>query len=103
MSKGLGLKLGSVPKVENEKQELDAKDTKDVKLTFALPDGKTLSHQVQMGFTVEQLKAWVASQTDLPYEKLSLIYKDKPMPDPLTLNDIPVNPSEECKITVKSQ
>lgn len=31
----------------------------------------------------------------------SLYYKDKPMPDPLCLNDIPVDTSEDANIKVE--
>jgi len=69
---------------------------------FHLPDGTSVEHEARVGQSVEQLKGWLSSKVETaPFESQNLYYQDKLMPDPFCLNDIPVNPNEDCHIKVE--
>eukprot|EP01113_Clastostelium_recurvatum_P045649 TRINITY_DN7869_c0_g1_i1.p1 TRINITY_DN7869_c0_g1~~TRINITY_DN7869_c0_g1_i1.p1 ORF type:complete len:106 (-),score=35.18 TRINITY_DN7869_c0_g1_i1:13-330(-) len=105
MSGKLGLKLGAVPKREApvEANEGDAASGQDIKVFFHLPSGTVLEFEAKMGLTVEQLKAFLEQKEGLAFDTLVLTYKDKPMLDPLTLSDVPVDPSQDCHVTVSKK
>eukprot|EP01112_Ceratiomyxa_fruticulosa_P004724 TRINITY_DN1526_c0_g1_i1.p1 TRINITY_DN1526_c0_g1~~TRINITY_DN1526_c0_g1_i1.p1 ORF type:complete len:109 (-),score=27.46 TRINITY_DN1526_c0_g1_i1:88-414(-) len=104
MAGKLGLKLVVVPPKEQEElqHEKELNSGQDIKITFNLPPPSTSSiqHTAKMGHNIEELKAFVAQQIGIPYDSLVFTYKDKVMLNPLTLNDIPVSPSEVCVINV---
>jgi len=98
------LKLNTIPTSsgsEQFKKEDDDVAGKQLKVIFHLPSGAKVEHEARVGHSVEQLKAWLASKEDIQYEKLNLYYNDKHMPDPLCLNDIPVDTSTDTNIKVE--
>jgi hypothetical protein len=90
MSKGLPLKFDSSLKREDSGSIVAAAllAGKEVDVEFELPNGKTVTHKAKAGFTVEQLKALVETDTGLPFAKIALFHNDKLMPDPLSVSDI---------------
>eukprot|EP00727_Mastigamoeba_balamuthi_P006035 m51a1_g2050 hypothetical protein (254) ;mRNA; f:1388963-1390439 len=98
--KKASLKLGSVPSGVPDSPSV-AETERAVSVEFKLDAGGAAHKYVaKSGQTVEFLKAVAADQFSLPVASLTLLYKGKPMMDPLAIADIDPKASSMA-ITVK--
>ncbi|KEG13541.1 hypothetical protein DQ04_00941050 [Trypanosoma grayi] len=72
-----------------------------VHVVFMLPGGATVKRDHYMGQTIACLKAQLEDLNGLPYEKTTLYLGDRPLLDPLSLNDLPFKEGEENHVSVR--
>ncbi|RNF01672.1 hypothetical protein TraAM80_06840 [Trypanosoma rangeli] len=72
-----------------------------VPVEFCLPDGKKVRRDHFMGQTVAYLKAQLEDIDGVPYEGTTLFLGDRPLLDPLSLNDLPFKGGECNYVTVR--
>ena len=57
---------------------------------------------VSKGETVQNLKKWLKDNREVPYGAITLLFNDKPMVDPLSLNDFEeIKSKSEVEIFIK--
>ncbi|CAG9580384.1 conserved hypothetical protein [Leishmania major strain Friedlin] len=72
-----------------------------VTVLFQLPDGEMYRAMFFMGQSVENMKALLEKEKDLPYEKTTLYLGDRMLFDPLSLSDLPFDPKIENLVKVE--
>ncbi|AYU81810.1 protein of unknown function - conserved [Leishmania donovani] len=72
-----------------------------VTVLFQLPNGEMHRAMFFMGQSVENMKALLEKEKDLPYEKTTLYLGDRMLFDPLSLSDLPFDPKIENLVKVE--
>ncbi|EAN89896.1 hypothetical protein C3747_135g134c [Trypanosoma cruzi] len=85
-------------KLDGEERELAGEV---VHVEFHLPDGRIVRRDHLMGQTVACLKAHLEDIDGVPYEGTTLFLGDRPLLDPLSLNDLPFKGGECNEVTVR--
>ncbi|RNF24287.1 uncharacterized protein Tco025E_02576 [Trypanosoma conorhini] len=85
-------------KLDGEERELAGEV---VPVEFCLPDGRRVRREHLMGQTVAYLKAQLEDIDGVPYEGTTLFLGDRPLLDPLSLNDLPFKGGECNYVTVR--
>ncbi|GET91591.1 hypothetical protein, conserved [Leishmania tarentolae] len=72
-----------------------------VTVLFQLPNGEMHRAMFFMGQSVESMKTLLEKEKDLPYEATTLYLADRMLFDPLSLSDLPFDPTIENVVKVK--
>ncbi|KAJ4461208.1 hypothetical protein PAPYR_2229 [Paratrimastix pyriformis] len=85
----------------DRRQEEEELRGADVTVDFTLPDGTHRTQQFKMGHDVQYLKSVLERECGLDFARMRLFLGSRLMPDPLSLNDFPIDIATPVEIRVQ--